>query len=186
MKKRFLKSSRIRAARPQVYAFHERPDALAKLAGGQPVKVVQAPKSLDPGSEVVLKTRILPFVWVKWVARHTACQPGYYFSDTQVKGPFRSWDHVHRFITTGPSETLMVDEIEYELPFGRLGDWLLGTWIHSELSRTFDARHQVLAQEFSGDNGTLSKKRLQIEYHDDRKPAAPMAAEFTPQGAQAG
>ena len=42
------------------------------------------------------------------------------FSAHQVLGPFRSWEHTHRFDDEG-SQTRLADIIRYSLPFGMLG-----------------------------------------------------------------
>lgn len=44
------------------------------------------------------------------------------FIDEQVKGPFKTWWHLHEF-ESSPTGTRMVDRIEYELPFGVFG-WI--------------------------------------------------------------
>ncbi|MBT8160492.1 MULTISPECIES: SRPBCC family protein [Arthrobacter] len=42
------------------------------------------------------------------------------FTDEQVRGPFRFFRHVHRFIPDDGG-TLMVDEVEFAAPFGVVG-----------------------------------------------------------------
>jgi ligand-binding SRPBCC domain-containing protein len=42
------------------------------------------------------------------------------FRDEMRDGPFRRWIHTHSFFADG-DETLIVDRVEYELPFGPLG-----------------------------------------------------------------
>ena len=43
-----------------------------------------------------------------------------YFVDEQVRGPFRSFRHVHEF-REDAGRTVMVDRIEFAAPFGPLG-----------------------------------------------------------------
>ena len=47
-------------------------------------------------------------------------EPPDYFVDEQVKGPFRRFRHVHEF-NQDPAGTMMVDRIEFAVPFGPLG-----------------------------------------------------------------
>ncbi|MBX7245652.1 MAG: SRPBCC family protein [Candidatus Sumerlaeaceae bacterium] len=146
MRRTFVVSSRIPAPREAVYKFHEDPSVLPEICPDEaPVKLLSKRNTLEKGAVDVLKVRILPLVWVKWIARHFAVSPGYYFADRQEKGPFKFWQHVHRFITTGPNETLLVDEVEYELPFGRLGDWIAGGFVARQLARVFQHRHHATA-----------------------------------------
>jgi len=42
------------------------------------------------------------------------------FTDEQVKGPFRSFRHIHEFAAT-PGGCLMTDRVEFAAPFGPLG-----------------------------------------------------------------
>jgi ligand-binding SRPBCC domain-containing protein len=49
------------------------------------------------------------------------------FTDIQLKGPYRCWEHTHTF-TEKDSGVLMEDVVKYQLPFGPLGrltHWLL-------------------------------------------------------------
>jgi ligand-binding SRPBCC domain-containing protein len=68
---------------------------------------------------------------VTWEARHFGvrqrlsvrvirCQPPALFEDVQVRGAFRAFKHVHRFLDAADG-TVMVDEFDYRTPFGFLG-----------------------------------------------------------------
>jgi ligand-binding SRPBCC domain-containing protein len=60
---------------------------------------------------------MIPLRWtteiVEWCSPHR-------FMDVQLRGPYRLWQHTHRF---EPVEggTRMTDEVEYALPLGPLG-----------------------------------------------------------------
>ena len=68
---------------------------------------------------------------VTWRARHfgipltmtsrvTAFDFPRSFTDEQVKGPFRSFRHIHEFEAT-PGGCIMTDRVEFTAPFGTLG-----------------------------------------------------------------
>jgi ligand-binding SRPBCC domain-containing protein len=140
---RFVKESRIAAPPGLVFAFHESPGAFQKLVPPwEQVTVESEPESLRPGSRVVLRTRMGPFS-LKWVAEHTEYAPGRLFADRQLSGPFAHWYHRHLFEPDGQEGTLLRDEVEYELPLGKLGNLLGGRYIESKLKRMFDYRHEV-------------------------------------------
>ncbi len=40
-----------------------------------------------------------------------------------VSGPVRRWEHTHRFVADGPSSSVIEDTVDYDAPFGPLGDW---------------------------------------------------------------
>lgn len=44
----------------------------------------------------------------------------YYFVDVQLKGMFKIFKHSHFFKTVN-NKTVMIDSIDYEVPFGILG-----------------------------------------------------------------
>lgn len=137
----FVKESVIRAPPERVFAFHELPDALARLTPPwESSRVLQAAKISEVGSEAIVETRILGLIPVQWVARHTAYEPPRMFEDVQVKGPFRFWRHRHLIAPHAEGATLR-DEIEYEPPFGFAGQLVEPFLITPRLTKLFNYRH---------------------------------------------
>ena len=140
---RFQKQSVIRASAATVFAFHESPDAFERLQPPwQKTEVIQPPSSLDVGTRVVLRVKVGP-VWQTMVAEHVEYEPGKMFADRLVKGPFASWLHRHIVTPRGDQECVLLDDIEYELPFGLLGRVFGGAFAKRNLERLFDYRHEV-------------------------------------------
>jgi ligand-binding SRPBCC domain-containing protein len=140
---RFVRESFIRAAPERVFAFHELPDALARLTPPwEHARVVEAAPTLRKGARAVVETRLFGLVPARWVALHTAYDPPRMFEDVQVSGPFKSWRHRH---TVEPREggALLRDEIEFEPPLGALGRLLAPLAVVPRLRRMFDYRHRV-------------------------------------------
>ncbi len=132
----------------EVFAWHESPDALLRLTPPwERVAILEGGGSLQPGSRVVLQTKLGP-VPLRWVAEHTEYDPPHLFADRQLQGPFASWYHRHRFLDFGSGQTLMRDEIEYEIPMGVLGRLLGGMSVSRRLQRMFQYRHAQLAEVF--------------------------------------
>ncbi|HYN85175.1 MAG TPA: SRPBCC family protein [Pyrinomonadaceae bacterium] len=141
---KFVKESLIRAAPERVFAFHELPDALARLTPPwERARVVEAASSLSAGSRAVVETRVLGLFPVTWVAEHTVYDPPRVFEDVQRRGPFKSWRHRHLFIPAERGATLLRDEIEYEPPLGILGRALAPILVERRLARLFAYRHEV-------------------------------------------
>ncbi|MCB9950845.1 MAG: SRPBCC family protein [Planctomycetaceae bacterium] len=139
----FVKETLIAAPPEEVFAFHESPKALESLIPPwESMKVVESARSLAVGSRVVLQGQML-FVPLKWVAVHTAYNPPHEFEDIQESGPFAKWVHKHQFIPTGNNETLLRDEVEYQVPLGKLGELFGGWFVRSKLERMFAYRHEV-------------------------------------------
>ncbi|MBL9039831.1 MAG: TIGR01777 family oxidoreductase, partial [Archangium sp.] len=68
---------------------------------------------------------------------------GRMFRDEQRGGPFKTWVHTHRMEDLGGGQSALVDDVEYELPLGALGDVFGGGFARGKLDATFDYRHAV-------------------------------------------
>ena len=139
----FVKTSVIHASAKTVFAFHEAPDAFARLQPPwQKSEIIQPPTSLAVGTIVVLRTKIGPF-WQTIEAEHVEYEPGVMFADRMNRGPFAKWLHRHIVTPRGPDECTLTDQIEYELPLGALGR-LFGAGIAKrQLEKLFEYRHEV-------------------------------------------
>lgn len=87
-----------------------------------------------------LRVRGIPMKWQSLIEQWV---PNECFVDTQVKGPYKTWHHTHRFIEMKRG-TLIVDEVRYEVPGGRLGSVFLGPWIRSDVTKIFDYRRRMI------------------------------------------
>jgi ligand-binding SRPBCC domain-containing protein len=140
---RFVKESVVRAAPVRVFAFHELPDALARLTPPwERSRVLSAAPDLRVGSRAVIETRLFGLVPVRWIAEHTAYDPPHMFEDVQIEGPFRSWRHRHS-VEPHENGSLLRDEIEFEPPLGPLGRAAAPLFVLPRLRRLFDYRHRV-------------------------------------------
>ena len=81
---------------------------------------------------------------VSWRSRIEAYDPPHSFVDVQLRGPYRRWDHRHTFRAVDGG-TQVIDEVEYELPFGPLGDLVHRLVVRNQLRHIFDYRAAVLA-----------------------------------------
>ena len=142
----FEHESTIAAPAPRVFAFHERPDALQLLIPpGQPIKIIEHTGGIRDGARVVLRMGFRPFA-VRWVALHQGYVAGRQFQDVQAQGPFHFWEHTHTVVPLSERSCILRDHIEYELPFGRLGQ-LGNGFVRKRLLDTFIYRHRVTAQQ---------------------------------------
>lgn len=140
---KFLKESVIAASAARVFAFHEAPDAFARLQPPwQTTEILQPPRSLEVGTRVKLRTKVGP-IWQTIEAEHVAYEPGHMFADRMTRGPFASWLHRHVVTPLGPDACRLTDDITYELPLGMLGRTFGGWFARRELERLFDFRHEV-------------------------------------------
>ncbi len=91
-----------------------------------------------------LKLFGLPFRWQSQIA---SFEPGKQFVDVQLRGPYRSWRHLHEFRDV-PGGTQMLDRVEYELPFGPLGSLAHVLFVRRTLGRVFDFRREKIEEIF--------------------------------------
>lgn len=79
---------------------------------------------------------------LRWKARIITWQPPTEFVDKQVRGPYRLWEHTHRFHDDG-DKTIIEDVVRYGLPF-----WPLGKIAHPivrlQLERIFRFRQSAV------------------------------------------
>jgi uncharacterized protein len=100
------------------------------------------PEPLQTGSVIDYKLKIHG-VPVRWQSRIENWQPPSTFSDSQIKGPYKSWLHTHSFEKV-PGGTLMKDQVTYQLPLGRLGSAVAGAFVASDVKNIFRHRTEVL------------------------------------------
>jgi ligand-binding SRPBCC domain-containing protein len=81
-----------------------------------------------------------------WHSEITAWEPPLRFVDTQIRGPYRSWVHEHRFECLDGG-TLMRDRVTYEVSGGALIHRFL---VAPDLERIFQFRKSRLNSIFGG------------------------------------
>lgn len=87
----------------------------------------------------------IPMAWQTEITQVTYKKS---FTDFQKKGPYKLWNHHHTFTENGAG-VLITDEVNYELPFGFLGDWVHTLMVKSKLKHIFDYRYAVLENKFN-------------------------------------
>lgn len=122
----------------------------------QIVKGLETP--LSAGARVVLRARHGGF-WRTLEAEIADWNPPAGFTSRQVRGPFKSWTHRHRFAPFQRG-TLMTDQIEYRLRFGPLGSLVDRLWLGRHLDRFFRYRHQTAKHLLEQENEVYSRAGL--------------------------
>lgn len=133
-----------------LFRWHTIPQTLERLIPPRLVleKLVRS-GSMEEGGTVRLRFH-LGLIPINWELKHTAWQQDALFCDEQIKGPFHSWHHVHRF-DRGPIEesSTLTDEITYALPLGGLGRLLLKKALEKKLKNFFAFRHKITASDLA-------------------------------------
>jgi ligand-binding SRPBCC domain-containing protein len=69
------------------------------------------------------------------------------FTDKQLKGPYKKWEHRHVF-TPLNNGTLVTDEVVYQLPFGFLGGLAHRFFVKKRIEAIFRYREETLIKLF--------------------------------------
>jgi ligand-binding SRPBCC domain-containing protein len=126
---KFRRTFCVRAPRDAVVDFYTRATSLGAITLPLvPMRLHRAPERMAEGDEMDFTMWLGP-VPVRWVARVRDVSDGG-FVDYQVRGPFASWSHYHRFVAVDEATTQVVDEIEARLRRHPLWTLIgLGMWL---------------------------------------------------------
>lgn len=139
----FTLSLNIKAPVEKVFAFHESPDAFARLTPSwADVRIIQPVPGIYAGAEGIFSVPLLGPIRRRWHAVHTVYEKNRLFVDEQKSGPFAYWRHEHRFFPDGEGSRLE-DAIEFRLPGGPLLNWLAAPFVRWQLRQLFNYRHVV-------------------------------------------
>ena len=99
--------------------------------------MVERHGTIHDGDRVHLRVGVVG-VPTDWLSEHTGFVRNAQFVDRMVRGPVRRWEHTHRFLADGPSGSVVEDTIDYDAPFGPVGELV----VQRTLPRLFAFRHR--------------------------------------------
>lgn len=145
----FEQSCDVACSAEELFHWHEAPDAFRKLMPpGEPVTILHHDGHIRDGARAVLLVGRWPFR-LHWELMHRDYRFGALFCDEQVKGPFVSYRHEHRFTPLTSRSCRLTDRIMFVLPGGWLGNLLGAPIIMSKFRRLFTYRHRVTREAFA-------------------------------------
>ena len=134
---------------PDVFEFFSRADNLQRITPPWMMFRILTPGPIEMKEGAIiayaLRVRGIPLRWLTQIERW---DPPFEFIDVQTKGPYKLWRHTHRFSAV-EGGTLIVDTVEYALPFGVLGRLTHRIQVAQDLSRIFDYREHRVRELFA-------------------------------------
>lgn len=139
----------IRRPRKEVFAFFADPANLERITPDALHFEIRTPLPIAMRAGATIDYQLslfgLPFQWRTLIE---AFAPESGFVDVQAKGPYRSWRHSHAFSEV-PGGTLVRDRVEYEMPFGPLGEIARRLFVARQLRLIFDFRRAAIETAFA-------------------------------------
>ena len=137
----FHRASRVDVSAEELGRWHFRAGAIHRLIPPwETIQVVQEAAPLVDGARAEIHIHKGPLKTVL-VAVHSEVDPPRQFVDTQERGPFGSWRHVHRFLPEGTDRAMLEDSIRFDPPLGAIGRLVVNPLLQRELARQFAFRH---------------------------------------------
>jgi len=104
-------------------------------------------KGIYEGMRIHYLVRPLLGIPMKWESEIGPTKRLEYFSDRQMKGPYKVWDHKHTFEKV-EGGVMMKDVVYYELPMGFLGTIAHNLIVRKKIENIFAFRKQTLEKLF--------------------------------------
>ena len=143
---RLEQSQLIRRPPAEVFAFFSDAANLEKITPPVLRFSITTPPPVRIGEGALIDFRLklhgIPF---PWQSRIESFQPDRQFVDTQTRGPYRRWRHLHRF-EAQDGGTRMIDQVQYELPWGLLGSLAHRLFVRRDLENVFTYRRRRIAE----------------------------------------
>lgn len=144
----FEKTITIDRPRQEVFDFFSKAENLEQITPGWLKFKILTPTPLEiyQGRLIDYRLRLygLPF---RWKTEITVWEPPLRFVDSQLKGPYVSWVHEHRFEANG-DQTIMTDRVAYAVPGGPLAPLLNKLFVASNVQKIFEYRKKVIQEKF--------------------------------------
>lgn len=109
-------------------------------------QIISAPPRLEAGALIEYKLRVHGFP-IRWLTTIEQWNPPHSFVDVQTKGPYKLWRHTHR-LWSESGGTWIEDAVRYSLPFGPLGQLVLGLVVKHDVEAIFRYREHKIREVF--------------------------------------
>lgn len=101
-------------------------------------RILEAPRTMERGSVLLYRLRLFG-VPIGWRTEIVDWRPPSGFTDVQLAGPYRRWEHTHR-LRPVPGGTEIRDRVVYRIPYEPLSGLLAPVTVRPWLTAIFDYR----------------------------------------------
>lgn len=142
------REQRLRQTPSEVFGFFAEASNLERITPGfLRFRVIGSePDWMGAGTLIRYRLR-LRGIPIRWLTRIELWEPVRRFADLQLKGPYRSWHHLHEFEPDGDG-TLMRDTVRYSMRAGPVGEAVHDCIVAPDLARIFDYRAERISEIF--------------------------------------
>ena len=106
-------------------------------------QILEAPESLARGSRLAYRLQLFGLP-IRWQTEIVDWRPPYAFTDLQIAGPYRRWEHTHR-LRSVDGGTEIYDHVVYRLPYEPLAGLVAPVTVQPWLVDIFDYRARHIA-----------------------------------------
>ncbi len=138
--KKYVKTSLVSCSVEELFEFHLDSNNIKKITP-KDTKVELLNKDFIPAEGEILEIKTTKFCLpIFWAVEISLIKEPNMLVDTALKSPFDFWRHSHVFTKKG-NVCELKDIVEYEIPFGILGNIFSG-FIEKQLDNMFRYRHK--------------------------------------------
>lgn len=151
MKQQLYREQQLHCDIETAWHFFSSPTNLSKITPkDMEFNVLSDDKNKEIFEGMIIDYTVSPLLKIplKWRTRITQVELNKSFTDFQDKGPYKYWNHFHEFIPNKDG-VLIKDTVDYELPFGVLGNIVHRFFVKKKLVHIFDFRYGILEQLFN-------------------------------------
>jgi len=145
----FEQEQLVRRTRGEVFAFFADAANLERITPATLHFEIGSPQPIAMRAGAIIDYQLSLFgLRFQWRTLIESFDPEAGFVDVQTKGPDHTWRHSHEF-SDAPCGTLVRDRVEYEVPFGLLGEIARRLFVARQIRRIFEFRRVAIETAFA-------------------------------------